>query len=98
MGQGPIQRKFGIAIAYTVGRAGLTPDKNRAENEIRPFVLGRKNWMFHGSGTGAEASFRVYSLIETAYLSDLLGRLPVVRQRGDWPSLLPWSLPRPVKN
>ena len=107
----------GKAIAYTVGQrdklaaflghADLTPDNNRAENAIRPFVLGRKNWMFHGNEAGAEASCRVYSLIETAklndwepwaYLSELLGRLPVIRQTGDWPSLLPWNLPKPRKN
>ena|GEM_PF-6505998 len=31
-----------------LGHADLTPDNDRAENAIRPFVPGRKNWMFHG--------------------------------------------------
>ena len=107
----------GKAIAYTVGQwdklvaflghADLTPDNNRAENAIRPFVLGRKNWLFHGNEAGAEASCRVYSLIETAkangcepwaYLSALLAQLPLTRQSGDWQALLPWNLVRPVKN
>lgn len=107
----------GKAIAYTVsqwsklvaflGHADLTPDNNRAENAIRPFVLGRKNWMFHGNDAGAEASCRVYSLIETAklngwepwaYLSELLRLLPMIRLSGDWQSLLPWTIPKPAKN
>jgi len=107
----------GKAIAYTVGQwdklvaflghADLTPDNNRAENAIRPFVLGRKNWMFHGNDAGAEASCRVYSLIETAkangwepwaYLNELLAQLPSIRQTGDWQKLLPWAIAKPVKN
>lgn len=108
----------GRAIAYTVGQwdklvaflghAALTPDNNRAENAIRPFVLGRKNWMFHGNEAGAEASCRVYSLIETAklndfepwaYLTEVLAKLPGIRDgKGDWSELLPWNLAHPVKN
>jgi transposase len=44
----------------------LTPDNNGAENAIRPFVLGRKNWLFSGSPEGAEGSCFMFSLIETA--------------------------------
>jgi hypothetical protein len=44
----------------------VTPDNNMAENGIRPFVLGRKNWLFAGTPKGAEASALLYSLIETA--------------------------------
>jgi len=101
----------GKALGYTVGQwdklvrfldhPWLTPDNNRAENAIRPFVVGRKNWLFHGNDAGAEASCRVYSLIETAkmnglepwsYLNAALHRLPQVRLSGDWESLLPWNL------
>jgi acylphosphatase len=39
---------------------------NGAENAIRPFVLGRKNWMFSASVKGVKASANLYSLIETA--------------------------------
>lgn len=58
---------------------------NIAENSIRPFTVGRKNWTFCGSPKGAEASACVYSLVETAkanglnpykYLEFLLSRLP----------------------
>jgi transposase len=100
----------GKALAYTVGQwdklvrfldhPWLTPDNNRAENSIRPFVVGRKNWLFHGNEEGAEAACRVYTLIETAklnglepwiYLKDLLEKLPAVRLSRDWESLLPWN-------
>lgn len=38
---------------------------NLAERSIRPFTIGRKNWIFSGSPAGAEASAAAYSLIET---------------------------------
>lgn len=44
----------------------LAIDNNGAENAIRPFVLGRKNWLFSDSVRGVEASANLYSLIETA--------------------------------
>jgi transposase len=44
----------------------LTPDNNACENAIRPFVLGRKNWLFNQSPRGAESSCGMFTLIETA--------------------------------
>jgi transposase len=44
----------------------LTPDNNACENAIRPFVLGRKNWLFNQCPEGAESSCGMYTLIETA--------------------------------
>ena len=44
---------------------------NTAENSIRPFTVGRKNWLFSNSPKGAKASAIVYSLIETAKANDL---------------------------
>jgi transposase len=44
---------------------------NLAENSIRPFTIGRKNWLFSGSPKGAEASAGVYTLIETAKANSL---------------------------
>jgi len=44
----------------------LPLDTNLVENAIRPFVIGRKNWLFSGTDEGAEASAFFYSLIETA--------------------------------
>lgn len=76
---------------------------NLAENSIRPFTIGRKNWLFSGSPKGAAASATVYSLIETAkanglnpyrYLLFLLENLPGQPFR-QYPKLLedylPWN-------
>ena len=49
----------------------LTPDNNVAENAIRPFVVGRKNWLFSGSPRGAAASALFHSLIESAKANGL---------------------------
>ncbi|MBF0557070.1 MAG: transposase domain-containing protein, partial [Nitrospirae bacterium] len=69
-----------------------------AENAIRPFVVGRKNWLFSGHPRGAEASAALYSLIETAkanglepykYLRYIFEQLPYARTEDDYKSLLP---------
>jgi len=44
----------------------LPMDNNAAENCIRPFVVGRKNWLFSGTPEGAAASAVLYSLVESA--------------------------------
>lgn len=49
----------------------LPIDNNRCENAIRPFVIGRKNWLFSNSQQGAHASAAIYSLIETAKHNNL---------------------------
>jgi transposase len=49
----------------------LTPDNNLVENVIRPFVVGRKSWLFSGSPAGADSSSILYSLIETANANGL---------------------------
>jgi transposase len=63
----------------------LEIDNNAAENAIRPFVIGRKNWLFSDSVKGVTASANLYSLIETAkanglepyaYLRHLFTELP----------------------
>ncbi len=51
------------------GHAGI--DNNMVENAIRPFVIGRKNWLFSGTPEGAKASALLYSLIETAKANNL---------------------------
>ena len=79
----------------------LSPDNNEAENAIRPFVLGRKNWLFSGSPDGAKSSCALYSLIETAkanglnpqaYLLELFERAPLARSEADWQLFLPWNM------
>ncbi len=74
-------------------------DNNRAENSIRPFVIGRKNWLFSNSQKGATASANLYSLIETAklnglepyaYLKHVLNALPNAETLEEVDALLPW--------
>lgn len=78
----------------------LKPDNNVAENAIRPFVVGRKNWLFAGGPRGAEASATFFSLIETAkanglepfaYLQYLFRQLPVTEEQ-DYRQLLPGNV------
>lgn len=76
---------------------------NQVENAIRPFVVGRKGWLFADTPQGAEASAIIYSLMETAkanslrlddYLLHLLSILPERAERNkdfEVDDLLPWS-------
>jgi len=77
---------------------------NACENAIRPFVLGRKNWLFCKSPEGAENSCGIYSLIGTAkqngliplhYLTTLFEKAPVAISPDDWEKLLPWNIFNP---
>jgi transposase len=79
----------------------ITPDNNAAENAIRPFVVGRKNWLFAGHPNGANAGATLFSLIETAkscglepyaYLRYLFERLPFAQTPEDYEALLPQRL------
>ena len=52
---------------YTFLEDGDVPiDNNRAENAIRPFTVGRKNWLFNNTERGAKCSALLYSIISTA--------------------------------
>ena len=76
---------------------------NLAENSIRPFTVGRRNWLFSGSPKGATASAVVYSLVETAkanklnpykYLEYLLSNLPKIgnkAEEADFEEMMPWN-------
>lgn len=79
---------------------GYPLDNNRTENAIRPFVIGRKNWLFSNSQAGARASANLYSLIETAkangvepyaYLKVIFTELPKAQSVEDIDALLPWN-------
>ena len=87
-------------VRYTE-RGDLPMDNNRVENAIRPFVVGRKNWLFSDTPAGAHASAVVYSLIETArangrephtWLRHVLRKLPHAGTVDDYEALLPWNL------
>ena len=79
----------------------LEIDNNRAENAIRPFVTGRKNWLFSDSVRGVKASAILYSLIETAkanqlepytYLRRLFTELPKANTIEAIEALLPGNI------
>ncbi len=76
-------------------------DNNAAENSIRPFVVGRKNWLFSDTVAGANASANLYSLLQTCkvnginsyrYLQALLVALPLAQTADDYEALLPWNI------
>jgi transposase len=73
------------------------------ENAIRPFVIGRKNWLFSDTPAGAHASAKLYSIIETAkasglepyaYLRHIFEKLPQATTLADVEALLPWNVAR----
>jgi transposase len=92
-------RQWNRLIGY-IEDGSLSPDNNAAENSIRPFVVGRKNWLFNGTPEGAEASAILYSLIETAkanrlepysYLRHIFDKLPAANTVEDFEQLLPFN-------
>lgn len=107
----PPTSKLGEALRYLAGqwarlvryceRGDLPIDNNPAENAIRPFVVGRKAWLFSDTPAGAHASALIYSLIETAkanglepytWLRRVLRRLPEAKTAEQFEALLPWNL------
>ena len=109
--QTPPKGLLGKAITYALNQwdrligyladGRLAPDNNAAENAIRPFVIGRKNWIFGGTPEGAAASALFYSLIETAkanklephaYLRFIFEKLPTASSLEDYDALLPWNV------
>ena len=62
-------RKPFLETYLEAGRCSFS--NNLSENAIRPFTLGRKNWLFSESQAGAEASAIVYSIVEMAKAHDL---------------------------
>jgi transposase len=80
----------------------LEIDNNRAERSIKPFVIGRKNWLFSNTIKGAKSSAIIYSIVETAkenglnpfnYLKYLFEQLPNINltDKEKLDQLLPWS-------
>lgn len=103
---------YGKAITYSFnlkekwmnilkdGRLELS--NNRAERAIKPFVIGRRNWLFTNTPAGADSSAIIYSIIETAkenklipfeYLRYLFEKLPNIdiTNTEELNKLLPWS-------
>jgi len=103
---------FGQAIAYCLNQwsklesflqdGQLELDNNRAERSIKPFVIGRKNWLFSNTPRGARASATIYSIVETAkenglnpfrYLQYLFEKMPNldIQDKDVLDELLPWA-------
>ena len=108
----PPKSKFGQALQYSLNqKTGLMNylmdghcqiSNNTAENSIRPFTVGRKNWLFSGSPKGAASSAAVYSIVETAkanglnphkYLQKLLEELPRMKEptETNLELIMPWN-------
>jgi len=111
MGKVPPQSQLGKALSYAhnewkhlkiyLDDGRLAIDNNMVENAIRPFAVGRKNWLFSNSVAGAKASAAIYSIIvsaklnghnEYAYLRYLLEKLPIAEKVEDYEALLPHRL------
>lgn len=109
---------LGQAISYSLNQwdkltnflkdGRLEIDNNRSERAIKPFVIGRKNWLFANTPRGAKASATIYSIIETAkenglnpfkylmFLFEQLPQLPDPKDPEALDHLLPWSAKLPM--
>ena len=111
--QVPEKTALGMAVGYALRQwpklirymedGNLNIDNNRAERAIKPFVIGRKNWLFSNTAKGANASATLYSIIETAkanglvpydYLNYLLSEMPTLQPEDNIDHLLPWNVPK----
>jgi hypothetical protein len=111
---------IGKAVYYTLSQrkylerylldGRLECSNNRSERSIKPFVIGRKNWLFNNTPKGAQASSIIYSIIETAkenglnpfaYLTRVLKAAPNIDFRNDptaLESLMPWRQSKSGQN
>lgn len=107
----PPRSAVGKALHYLAGEwdkllryvedGRLPIDNNAVERAIRPFVIGRNNWLFSDTPKGAHASASLYSLISTAkthghepyrYLRHVLKELPAAKTVQDFEALLPFNI------
>ena len=106
-----IRAGLGVVITYALNEwefliryvedGNLNIDNDFIERAIRPFAIGRKNWLFSDTTSGANASSLWYGLIETAkangkepfdYILKVLQGIPRVEKLGDYLALLPFEL------
>jgi len=109
--QAPPKGKLGQAMRYLINHwpkliryiddGRLHIDNNAIENDIRPFALGKKNWLFYGNPRGAKAGAVFYSLLitakanhlnEHAYLTFVFNRIRACKTEEDYRKLLPGYL------
>ena len=111
LAQAPPKTAIGKALHYLqdewprliryLDDGGIPIDNNLAENAIRPFVVGRKNWLFSHSVKGVQASANLYSLVQTAkanrlepyqYLRQVFTELPRASSVEQIEALLPGNV------
>jgi hypothetical protein len=107
----PPKSLLGQAVSYTLNQwnkllvylddGRLDISNNLSERAIKPFVIGRKGWMFAHSIAGAHAAATIYSMIETCkyhhiepydYLRYVLEALPQCNTIEDYEKLLPYTI------
>lgn len=111
LGGVPPKSQLGMALHYAhtewvyliryLDDGRLSIDNNMVENAIRPFAVGRKNWLFSETVAGAKSSAAIYSVLvsaklnghnEHAYLRHLLEKLPLAETADEIEALLPHVL------
>jgi transposase len=109
--QVPPKSALGKAITYSLNQwpkltryledGHLNIDNNRAERAVKPFVIGRKNWLFSNTASGAHASSILYSIVESAkannlvpfdYLNHVISVLSERQDDHTLNELLPWNV------
>jgi len=112
----PPKSALGKALGYTLSQwdklvrflddPQVPAHNNRVENEIRPFAVGRRAWLFMDTQIGARASANLFTLAQTcrangvpplAYFEHLYERLPYATTAADLEALLPWNYKRLLK-
>jgi transposase len=117
----PPKSLLGKAVSYTLNQwpklltylqdGRLENNNNRSERAIKPFVIGRKAWLFSNSVEGAHAGATIFSLVETCkhhgvepydYFRYVLNALPACQTIADYEALLPFNIDKkllmPVEN
>jgi transposase len=113
----PSKSSLGTAVFYALNHwealnaylydGRLEIDNNRAERSIKPFVIGRKNWLFHGNDIGARAGSILFSLIETckqnqvevfSWLKYVLSNIHQAHTMELLEQLLPYNINRSLLN
>ena len=107
---------MGKAITYAINQkeylenflkdARIQLSNNLAEQSVKPFVIGRSNWLFANTPNGANASTMIYSIIQSAILNNLIPQkyltfvFDTIQSGGDASLLVPWSdeIPESCKN
>lgn len=98
-GKGKLAKAIGYALnektylCRFLEDGNIPIDNNRAENAIRPFTVGRKNWLFSNTSRGARCSAILYSIISTAQANGLDTELYLTKLFSSTPStlIMPWD-------